>query len=298
MSAVGFWGRGLGISRAFAKVRQVGKKRLCDIPAHIKTMAKAHVEYRANLHITAFVVALQGLSEQSSNSPRKTATGESHVIPPLEDANHLLRLLTPVVKGLTSKAAITGLQECMESIGGVGYLENDEPNFNIARLYRDANVLPIWEGTTDMMAEDMYRVVRGKAGKKVMGAIDRWLDMMLLPASGAVAQLRGPQLRNEENTVLRWWRELRNDFVDIEADEFRARGREMMERLGDVVSGALLITDANRDGDSIATKIASNWTKSKTPTSLAADLRETWEETSAWEQRIVFGEDAEPMAHL
>ena len=298
MSAVGFWGRGLGISRAFVNVRQVGKRALCNIPAHIKTMAKAHVEYRANLHITAFVVALQGLSEQSPNATKDTAADESHVIPPLEDANHILRLLTPVVKGLTPKAAITGLQECMESLGGVDYLENDEPDFNIARLYRDANVLPIWEGTTDMMADDVYRVIRGKTGKAVIGAIDHWVDMTLLPTSSAVTQLKSCQLRNEENTVCTWWQELRNDFLELEADEFRARGRELMERLGNVVSGALLVADAHRDGDSIAGKIASMWVESKSSTGSAASNQENWQERSAWERRIVFGEDAKPMARL
>ena len=32
----------------------------------------------------------------------------------------------------------------MECLGGVGYLENDDMQYNIARLYRDANVLPIY----------------------------------------------------------------------------------------------------------------------------------------------------------
>lgn len=67
--------------------------------------------------------------------------------------SNLLRLLTPAVKGITAKKAIAGLAECMESLGGVGYLENEDMQFNIARLYRDANVLSIWEGTTDMMGK-------------------------------------------------------------------------------------------------------------------------------------------------
>ncbi|KAI4135788.1 MAG: hypothetical protein LQ347_000377 [Umbilicaria vellea] len=262
-------------------------------------MAKAHVEYRASLHITAFVVALQGLSEQTPTAAKSsTVAGGSHVVSPLEDANHILRLLTPVVKGLTSKAAISGFQECKESLGGAGYLENDEPDFNIARLYRDANFLPIWEGTTDMMADGVYRVIRGKTGRAVIKAMDRWVDMMLLPASGAIAQLRGPQLRNEENTVSIWWQELKNDFVDLEGGEFRARGRELMERLGNIVSGSLLIADAHRDGNSIAAKIASFWVESKSPTRLGARSQENWQERSAWERRIVFGEEAKPMAHL
>ena len=58
----------------------------------------------------------------------------------LQENNILLRVLTPVVKGLTAKSCIAGLQECMEALGGVGYLENEEgQEFNIARIYRDAN---------------------------------------------------------------------------------------------------------------------------------------------------------------
>lgn len=186
----------------------------------------------------------------------------------------------------------------MESFGGVGYLENDESEFTIARLYRDANVLPIWEGTTDMMADDVYRVIRGKTGKAVINAMDCWVDRMLLPVSGAVAQPRGPKLRNEENTVSTWSHELRNDFVDLEADEFGARGRELMERLGNLVSGSLLIVDAHRHGDSIAAKTASFWVESKTPTRLGARRQKNWHERSAWERRIVFGDDAKPMTHL
>ena len=72
-------------------------------------------------------------------------------------AEWLLRLLTPALKGVCSKTAIAGLQECMECMGGVGYLENEDMQYNIARLYRDANVLPIWEGTTDMVRSLSFR---------------------------------------------------------------------------------------------------------------------------------------------
>lgn len=42
----------------------------------------------------------------------------------------------------------------MECLGGVGYLENEDIQFNITRLYRDVNILLIWKGTTDIMADD------------------------------------------------------------------------------------------------------------------------------------------------
>jgi hypothetical protein len=44
----------------------------------------------------------------------------------------------------------------MELIGGVGYIEDRV----MPRLLRDAQVLPIWEGTTNILTLDMLRVAR------------------------------------------------------------------------------------------------------------------------------------------
>jgi len=54
-------------------------------------------------------------------------------------------------------------------VGGVGYVE-DEQRFNVARLLRDANALPIWEGTTNVLSLDLLRAV-GKGGS--MAPIER-----------------------------------------------------------------------------------------------------------------------------
>ncbi|MCJ1245497.1 hypothetical protein MMC30_002701 [Trapelia coarctata] len=81
-------------------------------------------------------------------------------MPSYEDAKVLLRVLTPVVKELTAKAAIAGLSECMEALGGVGYLENEGVELNVARLLRDACVLSIWEGGAEVEGGD----VEGKVG--------------------------------------------------------------------------------------------------------------------------------------
>ena len=63
VTACGLWGRGLAISRAFARVRVVRGKLLMGVPAHVRTMAKEHVEYRASMLLTYFVVSLLGISE-------------------------------------------------------------------------------------------------------------------------------------------------------------------------------------------------------------------------------------------
>jgi acyl-CoA dehydrogenase len=64
-----------------------------------------------------------------------------------------LRILTPIAKAVTGKLAVPCVSECMELIGGNGYIED----WPMPRLLRDAQVLPIWEGTTNILALDTLR---------------------------------------------------------------------------------------------------------------------------------------------
>ena len=86
--------------------------------------------------LTYFTVYLLGLSENPEISFRHSSLAPRST----EHTVALLRLLTPVTKALTAKASISGLQEAIEALGGVGYLENEETQvMNIARLFRDNN---------------------------------------------------------------------------------------------------------------------------------------------------------------
>jgi putative acyl-CoA dehydrogenase len=64
------------------------------------------------------------------------------------------RLLTPAVKYLVCKRAPSLLYEAMECLGGNGYVEEG----TLARLYREAPVNAIWEGSGNVMALDVLRV--------------------------------------------------------------------------------------------------------------------------------------------
>jgi alkylation response protein AidB-like acyl-CoA dehydrogenase len=70
-----------------------------------------------------------------------------------ERDRRLVRILTPLAKLHTGKLAVWAASECMELIGGNGYIED----FPMARLLRDAQVLPIWEGTTNILTLDVLR---------------------------------------------------------------------------------------------------------------------------------------------
>ena len=68
------------------------------------------------------------------------------------------------MKAVTGKLAVPCVSECMELIGGVGYIEDRV----MPRLLRDAQVLPIWEGTTNILALDMLRVARMQRAHELM----------------------------------------------------------------------------------------------------------------------------------
>src|SRR5213075_679165 len=98
------------------------------------------LELRAAFLLAFRVVELLGKEE----------TGEAS-----ESELQLLRLLTPVTKLYTAKQAITVARETIEAFGGAGYVEDT----GIPRLLRDAQVLSIWEGTTNVLSLDTLRAM-------------------------------------------------------------------------------------------------------------------------------------------
>lgn len=281
VTAVGVWGRGLSISRAFSKVRTARGKLLVDTPAHVRTLAEQHVEYRAMMHLTFYTVALLGASERTGRGAADSAPYEPAGLAPKHAVPHLLRLLTPLAKMLTAKASIAGLAECIESLGGVGYLENEDISMNIARLYRDANVLSIWEGTTNIMADDVVRIVKGSAGPAVLHALN---DVV---ASATAAWSSQGQTQWAEIVVGRWSK-LKATISAGSKERLTFNGRALAGELGWVVCALLLGADALSDGDEIATSICNRWIMRR---SASQDLRLSGEDEVLQDREIAFGRD-------
>ncbi len=63
--------------------------------------------------------------------------------------------MTPAVKYLVTKMAPAFIYETLECLGGNGYVED----FPMARLYREAPLNAIWEGSGNVMALDVLRVL-------------------------------------------------------------------------------------------------------------------------------------------
>jgi alkylation response protein AidB-like acyl-CoA dehydrogenase len=143
--------RGLALALDYANKRKAFGANLADKPLHVDTLAALQAELEGAMLLTFRAVELLGREEN------KTLT---------EEEGHLLRLLTPTVKATTGKQAVASASEIVESFGGAGYVEDT----GLPRILRDAQVLPIWEGTTNVLSLDLLRAI-GKAG--TMAPIER-----------------------------------------------------------------------------------------------------------------------------
>jgi putative acyl-CoA dehydrogenase len=86
---------------------------------------------------------------------------------PLEAAR--ARLLTPAVKYWICKSAPSLIYEAMECLGGNGYVEEGV----LARLYREAPVNAIWEGSGNVVCLDVLRALshEGEAARVVFAQL-------------------------------------------------------------------------------------------------------------------------------
>lgn len=159
IAAISLFRRGLALARDYAARRIVFNAPLIDQPLHLETLAGLQAELEAMFHLTYFAIELLGAAEHGKLD---------------EHSQHLLRLLTPIVKLNTAKASVSGLSEIVECFGGAGYVEDT----GIPTLLRDAQVLPIWEGTTNVLSLDVIRVL----GQ--IGGLNPWLSALRAITAG------------------------------------------------------------------------------------------------------------------
>lgn len=165
-----------------ARHRSVFQKRLADQPMMRLLLADMALEIEGTV---ALVMRLCRAVDLSAN-----------------DENQALfaRLLTPAVKYWICKTAPAFAYEAMECLGGNGYVEESI----LARLYREAPVNAIWEGSGNVACLDVLRALdrEGEGARAVLAQLARDAGDLpgsseagdfiarTLAASGAEAQAR------------------------------------------------------------------------------------------------------------
>jgi hypothetical protein len=111
---------------------------LAASPLHAATLDDVEADAAGALAFVMEVAALLGRTEAGVAS---------------DDERRRLRALIPLAKLTTGKQVVACVSECIEAFGGAGYIEDT----GLPRMLRDAQVLPIWEGTTNVLALDVLR---------------------------------------------------------------------------------------------------------------------------------------------
>ena len=140
VSSVAFMRRGMALARDYARKRVAFGSALAQKPLHVDTLATLQAETEAAFHLTFYLVELIGKDEANELSGEEAA---------------LLRLLTSLAKLTTGRQAVMVASEVLEAHGGAGYVEDT----GLPMLLRDSQVLPIWEGTTNVLSLDVLRAL-------------------------------------------------------------------------------------------------------------------------------------------
>ncbi|MCS6837784.1 MAG: acyl-CoA dehydrogenase family protein [Bdellovibrionaceae bacterium] len=150
--SLGYMARALHWMDLYSSVRKAFGKPISEHPLHQKTFLNLHALKWGLNQITFDTLLMWGRSEIH----RRT-----------EDLVQL-RFLTPLLKLYTGKKVVEVATEVMEGFGGQGYIE-DTP---IPRLVANSHVMPIWEGTTNVLSLDLHRALTKEEGFQL------WLERL------------------------------------------------------------------------------------------------------------------------
>ena len=156
--------RCLALTRDYARRRSVFGKPLIGQPLFADALAGWEAEFEAAFHLAMEVALLLGRVESGAGDERDAA---------------LQRLLTPLAKLWICKLGVRIASETVEAFGGIGYLEDS----GIPLLLRDAQVFPIWEGSSNVQALDFLRALEKLGIGPIVDAVDAWME----DARGAIA---------------------------------------------------------------------------------------------------------------
>ena len=245
VAAVAGMRRALALASDYARRRRAFGKLLIEHPLHVETLADMHLELRAAFHLAFRVVELLGKDESG------VAT---------ESESRLLRFLIPIAKLYTAKRAIAVASEALEAFGGAGYLEDT----GLPRLLRDAQVLSIWEGTTNILSLDALRAMeRSDALTEWASDIRRRLSAVKASALSSCAEqtMRGVH-RIEEYAA-------RAASAGSEFQQTGARG--FAYAIARTEAATLLIEHANAQNDNVVVTAAQRWSARELPLLVEAD---------------------------
>lgn len=242
-AAAGGMRRGLLYAATYASDRQAFRAPLTALPLHRATLGSLAVDTAAAYQLAVHAFMLLGAAEVDDD--------------PAAEAE--LRLVSTLAKLATGRWSVAAASEYLECFGGAGYIEDT----GVPRLLRDAQVLPIWEGTTNVLSLDVLRALsQGDSAAVYFDRLDSACD---LATSG------GPWLSSVVDGMAAARRTLADRVAVASADPAspatQAGARELALALAETLAAALLIEQAHHQhtqtADDRTALVANLWIRSR-----------------------------------
>ena len=216
---------------AYAKERRQFDKTIINFPAVYDMLARMKAKLdagRSILYMTARYVDIYKALEDISRERKLTPEERQE----LKKYTRLADAFTPIAKGMNSEYVNQNAYDAIQVHGGSGFIME----YKSQRLYRDARIFSIYEGTTQLQVVAAIRYITNGT---YLGIIKEMLE-------GEVAEeLKPLQERVRKMTELyeqavNYTKELGNQ----EAHDFLAR--RLYDMTGDIIMSLLILDDATR----------------------------------------------------
>ena len=230
----------LSLSRDYARRRKAFGKSLDEHILHMQTLCRLETETRGCAVLMLDLARQLGLDDCGKIADQDKL---------------LLRLFMPVAKMYTAKSTMASLSEGLESFGGQGYIEDT----GLPTLFRDGQVLPIWEGTSNVMSLDVLRSIAKSNGEVLVAFNSRVSGIVKAgkSSSNPVFQSAAEQLSAALGGTVK--------FVQGNSQILEIAGRDLTVSLAHVYIGSLLLEHAMSEaGDKTDLFTVKQWLETRT----------------------------------
>ncbi|MFW5963342.1 MAG: acyl-CoA dehydrogenase family protein [Natronomonas sp.] len=216
--AIGIMGRALLEAKVRAADREAFGNPIDEYPLMRRDLVDMSVDYEAG---TVFSFEGARLLDE-----REDAGDDS-------DAYKLMRLFIPIAKYKTARMSVDIASYAMEILGGNGYVREHTTE----RLLRDAQVLPIWEGPSNILALDVLRALnRENAHEALLPYVQEKLDGVEHPLLEELADEVEAEFLDLQNALA--------TMATEDGDYAQYHAKRLADFIFDVVSAALLLEEA------------------------------------------------------
>jgi 3-(methylthio)propanoyl-CoA dehydrogenase len=142
-------------------------------------------------------------------------------------------IYTPLIKGLSSEICNKLAYDSLQIHGGSGFMKD----YPIERIYRDARITSIYEGTTQLQ---VVAAIRGVTSGGYLKQIREYEQTEIKPELQTYRRILISMTEEYEDTASKVINVGDNEYTDFHA-------RRLVEIIGNIVMGYLLLLDANRN---------------------------------------------------